>query len=276
MSVPPPAKNEASVPADRIAARARLAETVVREAGALAADFYRRRAALSIERKGVQDFVSEADRACEDLIVAALTRHFPEDGFLGEEGGLRREGNLIWVVDPIDGTDNFLRGIPFWCVSIGLVADRRSLVGLIYNPVTDELFSAVKGGGAFLNGEAIRVSDTADVERARICVGFSYRRPVAPHARVIKALLDARCEYSRLASGALGMAYTAAGRFDGYWEHHINAWDVAAGLVIVSEAGGVTNDFLAGDGFLKGNEIFASTPALAPKLGALIETAIAG
>jgi myo-inositol-1(or 4)-monophosphatase len=256
--------------------RASVCETVIRKAGALAADYYSRRAALSIENKGVQDVVSEADRNCEELIVAAFTRHFPQDGFLGEEGGLRSEGKLIWVVDPIDGTDNFLRGIPFWCVSIGLVADRRALLGYIYNPVTEELFSAVKGGGAFLNGEAIRVSDTADVERARICLGFSYRRPVAPHARVVKALLDAHCEYSRLGSGALGVAYTAAGRFDAYWEHHINAWDVAAGLAIVSEAGGVTNDFLAGDGMQRGNEIFASTPALAPKLGAIIETALAG
>jgi myo-inositol-1(or 4)-monophosphatase len=276
MKVPSPAQNEAIVPIQEISERVRLADTVIRDAGALAADFYHRRAALSIERKGVQDFVSEADRACEKLIVAALTDHFPEDGFLGEESGLRSGGNLIWVVDPIDGTDNFLRGIPFWCVSIGLVADRQALLGYIYNPVTEELFSAVKGGGAFLNGEAIRVSDTADVERARICLGFSYRRPVAPHARVVKALLDAHCEYSRLGSGALGVAYTAAGRFDAYWEHHINAWDVAAGLAIVSEAGGVTNDFLAGDGMQRGNEIFASTPALAPKLRAIIETALAG
>jgi myo-inositol-1(or 4)-monophosphatase len=259
-----------------LAGRARLAEAVIRDAGDLAADFYRRRATLSIQKKGLQDYVSEADHACEELIVTALTRHFPEDGFLGEEGGLRREGRLTWVVDPIDGTDNFLRGIHFWCVSIGLVANRQAQLGLIYSPVTGELFSAVKGGGAFLNGEAIRVSDTTEVERARICVGFSYRRPVAPHARAVKALLDAHCEYSRLGSGALGVAYTAAGRFDAYWEQHINAWDVAAGLAIVTEAGGLTNDFLAGDGFERGNEILASTPALAPKLGRLIGAAIAG
>jgi myo-inositol-1(or 4)-monophosphatase len=275
MTVPSPAQNEAIVPATGLIERARIAETVIRDAGALAADYYRRRSTLPIQSKGVQDFVSEADRACEELIVAALTRHFPEDGFLGEEGGLRSGGNLIWVVDPIDGTDNFLRGIPFWCVSIGLVAEHQALLGYIYNPVTEELFSAVRGGGAFLNGEAIRVSDTADIERARICVGFSYRRPVAPHARVVKSLLDAHCEYSRLGSGALGVAYTAAGRFDAYWEHHINAWDVAAGLAIVTEAGGVTNDFLAGDGFERGNEIFASTPALAPKLATLIREAAA-
>jgi myo-inositol-1(or 4)-monophosphatase len=276
MKVLSPEQNEATVPTAELNERARLAEAIVRDAGNLAADFYHRRATLPIKSKGVQDFVSEADRACEELIVAALTRHFPADGFLGEEGGLRSEGRLTWVVDPIDGTDNFLRGIPFWCVSIGLVADRQALLGYIYNPVAEELFSAVRGGGAFLDGEAIRVSDTADIARARVCVGFSYRRPVAPHARVVKALLDAHCEYSRLGSGALGVAYTAAGRFDAYWEHHINAWDVAAGLAIVTEAGGVTNDFLAGDGFARGNEIFASTPALAPKLGPIIETAVAG
>jgi myo-inositol-1(or 4)-monophosphatase len=255
--------------------RAQCAEATIRQAGKLAADFYRSRSELSIERKGIQDLVSEADRAAEELIVAELTRQFPEDGFLGEERGLRREGKRIWVVDPIDGTDNFLRGIPLWCVSIGFVVDRQSVIGLIYNPVTDEMFSATKGGGAFLNGEPIRVSATTEIERARVCVGFSYRRPVAPHVRVLKALLDAHCEYSRLGSGALGLAYTAAGSFEAYWEYHINAWDVAAGLVIVAEAGGVTNDFLAGDAMKTGREILSSTPALAPQIGKLIESALA-
>jgi myo-inositol-1(or 4)-monophosphatase len=261
---------------DELIDRAKCARRVARQAGKLAADFYRSRNTLSIERKGIQDVVSKADRASEDLILTELAGEFPDDGFLGEEGGLRREAEYTWVVDPIDGTDNFLRGIPFWCVSIALVAARQPLIGVIYNPVADEMFSAVKGGGAFLNGEPIRVSDTTEIERARLCVGFSYRRPIAPHMRALEALLAAHCEYSRLGSGALGVAYTAAGRFDGYWEYHINAWDVAAGIVIVTEAGGVTNDFFDGDGLRKGNEILASTPSLAPKVREIISRAVAG
>jgi myo-inositol-1(or 4)-monophosphatase len=235
---------------------------VTREAGALAAEFYQRRALLSVERKGLQDLVSEADRATEELIVTTLARRFPTDSFLGEEGGLRVQGPMLWVIDPIDGTANFLRGIAHWCVSVGLVVNNQALLGFVYDPIGDEMFSAHRGSGSFLNGAAIEVSGESDLRRARIGLGFSYRRPVAPHARDIEALLEAGCEYSRLGSGALGMAYTAAGRFDGYFERHINLWDVAAGLVIVAEAGGEMNDFFLGDAVTKGNEILAATPAL--------------
>lgn len=250
--------------------RLRVAEQVIREAGTLASAHYSGRAALTISRKGAQDLVSEADRACEDLIVGGLSRAFPEDSFLGEEGGIRNPGGAAtWVIDPIDGTHNFLTGVPFWCLSIGLVVGGRAVLGLIYHPAAGELFSALEGGGALLNGVPMKMSGETGIKHARICVGFSYRRPVADHIRVVDALLNAGCEYLRLGSGALGMAYTAAGRFDGYWERHINAWDVAAGLVLVREAGGWTNDFLAGDGFARGNEILAATPALVEPLKGL-------
>jgi myo-inositol-1(or 4)-monophosphatase len=247
--------------------RLRVAEAVIREAGELAAGHFSRRASLTINRKGAQDLVSEADRVCEDLIVSGLARAFPDDAFLGEEGGSRNVGGeATWVIDPIDGTHNFLTGVPFWCLSVGLVVSGKAVLGLIYHPAEDELFSAISGGGAFLNGASMKISGETDITRARICVGFSYRRPVAEHIRVVEALLSEGCEYLRLGSGALGLAYAAAGRFDGYWERHINSWDVAAGLVLVREAGGWTNDFLAGDGFLRGNEILAATPALVEPL----------
>ena len=243
--------------------RLRVAEAVVRGAGRLAADDFARREVLSIDRKGAQDLVSEADGACEDLIVAALVRRFPEDGFLGEERGSRNaDAAAIWVIDPIDGTHNFLTGIPVWCVSLGLVVDGELVLGIIYHPLAGELYSARSGGGAFLNGQRIRVSGETDLTRARVCVGFSYRRSVEEHVRAVQALLFAGCEYLRLGSGALGLAYTAAGRFDGYWERHINSWDAAAGLVLVREAGGRANDFLTGEGLMQGSEILAATPAL--------------
>jgi myo-inositol-1(or 4)-monophosphatase len=243
--------------------RLRVSRQAIFEAGALAADFHARRATLAIDRKGVQDVVSEADRACEALIVAKLSAAFPEDGFLGEEGGASNEGAAAtWVIDPIDGTHNFLTGVPFWCVSVGLVADGEAVLGLIFDPMRRELFHAVRGGGAFLNGAPIRVSGETELGRARICVGFSYRRPVADHARAVEGLLAAGCEYLRLGSGALGMAYVAAGRFDGYWERHINSWDVAAGLALVREAGGWVSDFLSGAGLTEGREILGATPGL--------------
>lgn len=255
-----------------LALRLRVAQGVVREAGQLAAERFRRRDELVIERKGRQDFVSAADKECEDFVVGAITPLFPEDGFLGEEGAARQSrSGATWIIDPIDGTTNFLNGLPVWCVSLGLVENGRSIAGVIYNPITDELYAARSGGGATLNGRKIRASQTAKVDEARIHLGFSYRRPVAEHVTAVDACLNAGCEYARFGSGALGMAYAADGRFDGYYEAHINAWDVAAGLVLVKEAGGWHNDFFGGpDAMAKGNKILAAAPGLAPALRELL------
>ena len=193
-----------------------------------------------------------------------MSREFPEDGFLGEERGSRNaDAAAVWVIDPIDGTHNFLTGIPFWCVSVGLVvagelvardhlssARRRALLGAKGRRRLPE-----RAGD---QGERLRLTLRAPASAsASAIVG-----PVDDHVRAVEALLSAGCEYLRLGSGALGLAYTAAGRFDGYWERHINSWDAAAGLVLVREAGGRTNDFLAGDGLTQGSEILAATPAL--------------
>lgn len=252
--------------------RFRFAQGVVREAGQAALERYRRRADLLIERKGRQDFVSEADKACEEFVVDALLRAFPEDAFLGEEGGLQNAGSdATWIIDPIDGTSNFIAGIPVWCVSLGLVIGRTPVLGVIYNPVTEELYAAQSGNGATLNGRPIRVSKAARLDEARIGLGFSYRRPVQAHVSAVAACLEAGCEYTRFGSGALGMAFAADGRFDGYYEAHINAWDVAAGLVLVAEAGGWSSDFFgASDALTAGNFILATTPALAGPLRALL------
>lgn len=254
--------------------RYRFAQAIVREAGQMAAERYRSRTELKIEVKGKQDFVSEADKECEDFLVAALRKSFPDDAILGEEGGLQNAGgSATWVIDPIDGTSNFLSGFPIWCVSVGLIASNRSVLGIIYNPVQDELFGASLDNGASLNGRPIRASATSRLDRARIGLGFSYRRPVESHVRALKACLEAGCEYVRFGSGALGMAYAADGRLDGYYEAHINAWDVAAGLAIVEQAGGWVSDFLAPpDALAKGNRILAAAPALKPALSALLLT----
>ncbi len=239
------------------------AQGIVRAAGRLAADHYHRRSDLAVERKGTQDLVSEADRACEDLIVGSLKGLYPADGFLGEERGRQNfGGEATWIIDPIDGTANFLRGIPFWCVSLGLLVAGEFVIGIIYNPITEELYAASKGKGATLNGKPIKASKVASLEDARLGVGFSYRQPVASHGEAINKLLNAHCEYSRFGSGALGLALTADGRLDGFFEAHINAWDVAAGLCIVKEAGGRTNDFLGEDGLAKGNVVLAANPTL--------------
>jgi myo-inositol-1(or 4)-monophosphatase len=240
------------------------ARRMVREAGALALHYYRQ-PDLKMESKGVQDYVSIADRAAEALIVDGLRDAFPSDAFLGEEGGYQAAGtddDALWVIDPIDGTTNYAHGLPLWCVSLALLQSGVIRAGIIFNPVTNEFYEAAQGRGAYCNGVRMQVSGVQVPGRARIGLGFSYRRPPALHAEAIVRLLSSDCEYARLGSGALGMAYVADGRFDGYWEPHINAWDVLAGICLVREAGGHVNDFLAADGLHQGNPIMACTPAL--------------
>ncbi|MEX1204099.1 MAG: inositol monophosphatase family protein [Dongiaceae bacterium] len=241
---------------------------VARDAGALARRYFVDRHALTVESKGLQDYVSVADREVERSIVETLGRAFPGDGFLGEEGGgIARD--CLWVIDPIDGTANFLRGLPAFGVSIAYVRDGEVEIGIIYDPMTDELFAARRGAGATRNGEPIRVSATAALSEAVIGIGFSYRAPVGSFVETAGRLLSAQCEFRRFGTCVLGMAHVADGRLDGYWEQHINSWDVLAGIALVREAGGWTNDFLAGEGLMHGNPILACAPGLRADLGAL-------
>ncbi len=256
---------------DGLERRFDAARTVAREAGALARHHYDNRAKLTVEVKGVQDVVSSADREVEDLVVRRLGETFPEDSFLGEERGGTGAARL-WVIDPIDGTANFLRGIPYWSVSIAYVVEGEIEIGIVFDPVADELFAARKGNGATRNGVAVSVSGCTDLTKATVGVGFSYRRPVADHVTVTRRLLDAHCEYRRMGSAALALAHVADGRSDGYWEAHCNSWDVLAGLALVREAGGWLNAFLDGDGLTQGNVVQACPPSLLGALSALTGT----
>ncbi len=247
------------------AERFAFAQGAALAAGALALPHYRNRATLLVESKGLQDVVTVADKAVEEMLVARISAAFPGDVVLGEEGGFSASWDgrsPLWVIDPIDGTANFARGLPLWCVSIGILIGGEAVAGVIYNPVNGELHAARSGGGATLNDVPIRVSSVGDHRHARMGLGFSYRRPSSIHVGNIDRLLQAGCEYSRLGSGALGMAYVADGRFEGYFEPHINAWDVLAGIVIVREAGGWTNNFLADAGLTEGNPILAAAPGM--------------
>jgi myo-inositol-1(or 4)-monophosphatase len=239
--------------------------------GRLARRYFENLGTLQVDRKGPQDHASAADREVEKLIVDLLGRAFPSDGFLGEEGGGKARDDL-WVIDPIDGTTNFIHGLPTYCVSLAYVRDGAVQLGMIYDPPADELFAAKRGGGAACNDTAIRVSGRTQISDALVGIGFSYRRPVRPFIQTAERLLEAHCEFRRAGSGALAMAHVACGRLDGYWEQHINSWDVLAGLLLVQEAGGWTNDFLAGSALLEGNPILACTPALREPLSALTGT----
>jgi myo-inositol-1(or 4)-monophosphatase len=244
--------------------RYEAAELAVREAGALALRLREEPEALGIEQKGLLDFATEADRAAERLIIERLGRRFG-DGVLGEEyGGGASE--RLWVVDPIDGTYNYIHGLPYWCVSLAFVAGGEILIGMVFNPMRDEFFSARRGYGAFLNGRPLSVSGAEHLARPLVEAGASNRRPAAEYVALVSRLIEHGCEFRRLGSGALGLASVAAGQTDAYCELHINAWDVLAGILLVREAGGWTNDFLKDDGLNRGNPILACTPAMRDRL----------
>ena len=221
-----------------------IAIAAIREAGALARDFFAQRDRLHIETKGPQDYVSEADRQVESCLIQALSRAFPNDGFVGEESGLRC-ASREWVMDPIDGTTNFLRGIPYYAVTLALVEDGVATLGLIYDPMRDQLYEARRHESAYCNGQPIR-----PVWRARLAdslIGLCHSSRLNPDqltARIAK-VLQAGAILRQPGSAALMLCDLAMGRVDGLFDQDLKAWDSVAGLLIAHEAGAIVSDYLA-------------------------------
>ena len=243
------------------------------EAGALSMTYANDRERMATRMKGAQDFLTEADGAVEAMLRARLARLFPGDGFVGEEGGGEGADNL-WIVDPIDGTANFVRGDIQWCISIGFVHKLKPVVGVIHAPVLGETFAARKGAGATLNGCRITVANTAKLDSATVEIGWSARGDHAKYLDLVGKVCALGASPKRGASGALGLAWVACGRTDAYLEMYINSWDVAAGIVIVQEAGGVVSDFFAGDGLTRGKPILATSPAFEAPLRSVFGIAV--
>lgn len=243
-------------------ARQSALATLAGEAGELARRLFLDRDRLAVSMKGAQDYLTAADTAVEKFIVERLAALFPEDAVLGEEGGRHGAGEAIWVIDPIDGTENFAHGMGHFCVSIAFAEGRNVLLGALAAPMYDELYLARRGGGATLNGRRMRASATVTMARSVIELGWSARRPAANYTALIERVLAAGATFRRVGSGALGLAYVADGRTEGYCELHINSWDSLAGILLVEEAGGWVNDFLAGEGLMRGNEIIAVAPGV--------------
>ncbi len=249
--------------------RLAAAEAVAREAGSLARSFYEGRDSLEIESKGAQDLVSKADREVETLIRDRLSSLFPDDGFVGEEHAHALVDPAIgghWVIDPIDGTWCFLNGIGAWCVSLAYERAGRIEVGVIYDPMAGELFAAARGLGARLNGRKIRVSPSTSLDNGTVSLGYSLRCPHQEMLPLFEKLLASGGMYHRHGSGALGLAWTAAGRLIGYLEPHMNSWDCLAGILLIEEAGGFANDVLANNGLLDGSRIIAGPKPLKAEL----------
>ncbi len=249
--------------------RLETALTLATEAGAMAMRLRPEPGSTQAKLKGAQDWVTEADGAVERFLSDRLLQAFPEDGFQGEEDGIGRTGTLRWVVDPIDGTSNYARGGNRFCVSLGLMEGRSPLAGVIVAPAIGETFAARRGGGATLNGIRIRAADTTALPRATVEIGWSGRRSDADFLALCTRIRGSGAALRMGGSGALGLAEVAAGRQDAYAELHINLWDVAAALAILTEAGASVSDFTAGHGCSEGDAILACAPGIAGAMTAL-------
>lgn len=257
---------EQPISARELDSRELLCRALLVSAGEIAMDGYARLGAgPAFTMKGPQDFLTETDGRVEDHIRGTIAEAFPEDGFLGEESGGSASARM-WVVDPIDGTANFMRGIPHFCISIAFVVHGRVEIGGIANPATGEIYFARRGQGASRDDRPIRAASTDAFDRCIVEFGWSSRIPNQTYLDRLAAVWSLGVNVRRAGSGALGLAYVADGRSDGYAEMHINAWDCLAGLLLVEEAGGVCNDFLAGNGLTAGNPVLAAAPGVAAGL----------
>jgi myo-inositol-1(or 4)-monophosphatase len=222
---------------------------------------------LTVTSKGPKDFVSEIDREAERQIVETLLTAYPDHAILAEEGtakGANADAENVWIIDPLDGTTNFLHGFPQYCVSIALAHRGQVTQAVIYDPCRNDLFTATRGRGAFLNDRRMRVSRRTHLRECLVGTGFPFRdgQHVDTYLKMMKTMIEGTAGLRRPGAAALDLAYVAAGFYDGFWEVGLNAWDVAAGSLLVQESGGLIGD-LAGEGdFLHGGQVVAANPKI--------------
>lgn len=239
-----------------------IAIRAAREAGKMLLRYYSRRDLLAVAEKSENDFVSEADQVAEETILAIIHRAYPDHAVLAEEAGGTGEGDYQWIIDPLDGTTNFLHGFPQFAVSIALRHKGRLEVAVIYDPLSQELFTATRGAGASLNDRRIRVSRRKGLEGALLGTGFPFKAQhhLETYLDMFRALFPQTAGIRRPGSAALDLAYLAAGRLDGFWEIGLNTWDMAAGILLVQEAGGLCGDFSGGHNHLQSGNLVAGNP----------------
>ena len=249
-------------------------QELAREAGSLLMSYFGK---VSVEYKGDADLVTQADRASEKLIVGRIRKEWPEHDLIGEEGSRRETGSdFRWYIDPLDGTTNFAHGFPVFCVSIALEHKGERIAGVVYDPTRDEMFAAEKGGGSFLNGR-IHVSAIARLKESLVATGFpSHKRHKNPNIHFYHQITLRSHGVRRAGSAALDLCYLASGRYDAYWEFNLNAWDTAAGVLLVEEAGGKVTNFGGGPFNIDSREVLGSNGLLHDELLKEFQAIIAG
>ncbi|GAB6044091.1 inositol-phosphate phosphatase [Endothiovibrio diazotrophicus] len=258
-----------------------IAVRAARAAGNVIARHFDRRDELTIDRKGRHDYVTEVDRQAEQEIIKVLRRTYPDHAILAEESGedggahgnKRGVPDFQWVIDPLDGTTNFLHGFPQFAVSIALLHRGRLEQAVVYDPIAQDLFTASRGDGAQLNSKRIRVSTAKGLENALLATGLPYNdyTHLDAYLGMLKELIVQTAGIRRPGSAALDLAYVAAGRVDGFWEIGLNSWDLAAGALLVQEAGGFVGDLTGGEGFIQSGNIVAASPKVYEALLKVIE-----
>ena len=236
-----------------------IAIRAARSAGNILLRYFEHTETLTITEKSKNEFVSEVDKAAEEAIIEVLRKAYPDHSILGEESGSHKGNEYQWVIDPLDGTTNYLHGQPQFSVSIALKYRDQLEHGVIYDPLREEMFSATKGSGAFLNDRRIRVTQRKGLEGALIGTGFPYRdhSQLDAYMGMLKDMVQDTSGIRRPGSAALDFAYVAAGRLDGFWELGLSEWDFAAGALLVKEAGGTVTDISGGERFLESGNVIA-------------------
>lgn len=255
-----------------------LALQAIRQMGVLVRDGMGRVAPAEIYRKGPVDYVTVVDRESEELILDMIRREFPDHHIMAEEsasGGL--QPGITWIIDPLDGTTNFIHGFPFVAISIAVCVDREVVLGMVLDPLRDELFTARRGQGAYLNGRRLQVRQLPNLQTALIATGFPARAKhlLEPYLNAFQGIFTKVSGIRRAGSAALDLAYVAAGRVDGFWEAGLQPWDVAAGSLLVLEAGGVVDDFQGSGRYLHSGHIIAGTELVHPFLVEQIHATLA-
>jgi myo-inositol-1(or 4)-monophosphatase len=233
---------------------------------------------LEVEKKGHNDYVSEADRAAEKAIINCILKHYPDHAIHAEESGTQGESDTVWIIDPLDGTTNFLHGFPVFAVSIGVQVNGRMEHGVVYDPLRQELFTASRGQGAQLEGRRIRVSGRKYLEQALIGTGFPFRQAdqeIGPYLTMLGKVVRNTSGVRRPGAAALDLCYVAAGRLDAFWETGLAPWDLAAGSLIIREAGGIVSGLDGSENFLETGHILCGTPKIYAGLAKLCSPEIA-
>jgi len=227
---------------------------------------------IKVEEKGRNDFVSEADRVAERAVIDVIHKHYPAHAILAEESGASGDSDHVWVIDPLDGTTNFLHGFPVFAVSIALMVRGRIEHAAVYDPMRQELFTASRGAGAQLDGRRIRVSGNKQLARALVGTGFPYRdtnQAFEPYMAMLQKAVRNTAGVRRPGAAALDLCYVAAGRLDAFWETGLQAWDIAAGALLIREAGGIISGLDGGENYLDGGHVLAGSPRIYSDLARL-------